>query len=72
MTLQTTDTPVRGNVVSDLSQRVIQLARMIDHLPPGHYIIDLEKPDLIAASWKTEIERLELVNKVAITNYTPE
>jgi len=72
MTLQTTGQPARGIVVNDLSQRVIALARVIDRLPPGRYVIELEKPDLDAASWKTEIERLEFISRHSITKYLPE
>lgn len=52
--------------VNDLSERAIQLARMIDRLPPGTYTVELLKPDLKAASWKIVIERVEFIQKAAL------
>lgn len=57
---------------TDLSQRVIQLARAIDRLSPGEYVVRLVKPDMEAASWRVEIDRLDHIQNMAITKYLPE
>jgi hypothetical protein len=51
-----TDTP---RPISDLSPRVVSLAREIDRLPPGDYVIRLTKCDLKALPWQAEITREE-------------
>jgi len=56
------DAPVNNNG-NDLSDRAKRLARMIDRLAPGTYNINFMKPDLDAASWRVEIERLEFIQK---------
>ena len=40
--------------VHDLSPRVVSLAREIDRLPPGEYVIRLTKADVKAAPWQAE------------------
>jgi hypothetical protein len=45
--------------VSDLSPRVVRLARELDRLPAGEYVVRLVKPDLAALSWHAEITRSE-------------
>lgn len=52
--------------VTDLSDRAIQLARLVDRLYPGTYIIMILKPDIDAASWKVEIDRKEFIQKAAL------
>lgn len=52
---------------SDLSPRVVQLARMIDRLPPGNYDISLVKQDLRAQDWKVEIVRTEKIAEVDLS-----
>jgi hypothetical protein len=47
--------------VTDLSPRVVQLARMIDNLPPGDYEISLQKQDVRAQDWSIEIVRTEKI-----------
>jgi hypothetical protein len=46
---------------TDLSPRVVQLARMIDNLPPGVYEISLQKQDVRAQDWSVEIVRTEKI-----------
>jgi len=45
--------------VCDLSARVVSLAREIDRLPPGEYMIMLVKGELKALPWTAEIVRTE-------------
>jgi hypothetical protein len=45
--------------VSDLSARVVSLAREIDRLPPGDYVIRLTKCEVRAMPWQAEIVRTE-------------
>lgn len=45
--------------VCDLSARVVRLARELDRLPAGEYVITLTKPDLASLSWHAEITRTE-------------
>lgn len=47
-----TDTPTN---VSDASQRAIDLARVIDRLPPGKSVIVIDKPDIRAGEWDVEV-----------------
>ena len=58
--------------VTDLSARVVQLARMIDRLPPGDYDISLQKQDLSAQDWRVEIVRTEKISSVNLSKYNPE
>lgn len=63
---------VADKPVTDLSQRAIQLARAIDRLSPGRYMVSILLPDVEAVSWKVEIERVEPIQKMVITKYSPE
>lgn len=47
--------------ITDLSPRVVSLAREIDRLPAGTYTLEIVKPDLPALSWHVEIVRVEQV-----------
>jgi hypothetical protein len=49
------------NLILDLSPRVVELARIIDHLPPGTFEITIQKSDVIAQTWQVEIVRTEIV-----------
>lgn len=57
---------------TDLSPRVVQLARMIDRLPPGNYEISIEKQDLRAQDWAVEIVRTERISSIHLSRYLPE
>jgi len=56
----------------DLSPRVVQLARMLDRLPPGNYEISLSKQVLRAQDWNVEIVRTEKIATVNLPKYNPE
>lgn len=71
------DKPVEVNINPavyrlDVSQRALSLARKIDRLPPGIYLIELEK----MASAPTELHRIQRVVTVedqpVPVNYNPE
>jgi len=55
-----------------ISQRAIQAARVLDRLPAGEYMVRVVKPDMEAASWRFEVDRLDHVQKYAFTKYLPE
>jgi hypothetical protein len=52
--------------VSDLSPRVVRLARELDRLPAGQYTIHLTKPDLPSLSWRAEIARVEHIRDMEL------
>jgi hypothetical protein len=52
--------------ISDLSQRVVSLAREIDRLPPGAFTIQLTKPEMPGLSWHVEIVRLETIREMEL------
>lgn len=52
--------------ITDLSSRVISLAREIDRLPAGVYSLQLVKPDLPALSWHVEIVRVEPMREMEL------
>lgn len=61
--------------VHNLSPRVVQLAHIIDRLPPGTYEISLSKQDLSAQAWSVEIVRTEKISTVNLSKagaYQPE
>lgn len=47
-----------NNVVRDLSRNVVSLARAVDRLPPGDYVIRLTKP-AFRQNWRAAIIREE-------------
>jgi len=67
--LSTSTSPVPENLprpVTDLSARVVSLAREIDRLPPGEYVIRLTKCELKAMPWQAEITRAEPIRTMEI------
>ena len=56
---------------ADLSPRVVQLARMLDRLPPGNYEISLQKQELRAQDWNVEIVRTEKIATVQLPKFNP-
>jgi hypothetical protein len=52
--------------ITDLSSRVVSLAREVDRLPPGVYTISLIKPDVRAMGWIVEIVRIETIREMII------
>lgn len=57
---------------ADLSPRVVELLRVIDHLPPGTFEITIKKSDVIAQDWHVEIVRTEEIQKLRLSRYRPE
>lgn len=53
--------------VQDLSARVVSLAREIDRLPPGVYVITLTKCEVKALPWQAEIQRAEPIRTMELT-----
>lgn len=43
------------NPPQDLSPRVVELARVIDRLPPGTHLIQIHKDDVRAKDWNVEV-----------------
>ena len=61
--------------VTDLSPRVIQLARTIDRLPPGEFEITIVKQDIRAMDWTVEVVDTltnRPVEHLTISKYHPE
>lgn len=70
--LSPTPSPSPKPAATDLSPRVVQLARMLDRLPPGNYEISLSKQDLRTQDWNVEIVRTEKIATVSLPKYNPE
>jgi hypothetical protein len=64
--------PPTRKPIYGLSQRVVRLAREVDKLPPGRYMIEIVKDDLHAADWRLEIVRVDVVQKMSLSKYAPE
>lgn len=60
------DIQPQAKPVTDLSQRVISLAREIDRLPAGEFLLVLVKPDLPSMSWHVEIVRRERIREMEL------
>ena len=45
--------------VSDLSRKVISLARALDRLPPGEYAINLIKPRSRNQDWIASVDKVQ-------------
>lgn len=63
--------PPSPKPVTDLSPRVVHLARMLERLPPGNYEISLSKQELSAQDWNIEIVRTERIATVSLSRRTP-
>ena len=59
--------PTAPQAITDLSARVVSLAREIDRLPPGEYVIRLEKGEIRADPWQAEIQRVEAVRVMELS-----
>jgi len=57
--------------VTDLSPRMVQLAREIERLPPGNYEISLQKQELRAQDWSVEIVRTEMILTTKLSRHSP-
>lgn len=51
--------------VTDLSQKVVSLARTIDRLPPGTYTVTIVKTEAPAA-WGVRIDAVQTVRQMEI------
>lgn len=47
-----------------VSRRALSIARAIDRLPPGVYLVRVEKPALAALDWPVDIDRVESVQRL--------
>jgi hypothetical protein len=47
------------NLVNDLSQRAIEIGRLLDRLPPGRHIIELTKDEVRAKAWCVEVSTVQ-------------
>jgi hypothetical protein len=50
----------------DVSRNVLSLAREIDRLPPGEYVITLNKPTSKHQNWIVQIDRTETIREMNI------
>jgi hypothetical protein len=64
--------PVTRKPIYDLSRRVVELARAVDDLPAGRYVIEIVKNDISAAAWHVEIAKVDTVQKMSLSKYSPE
>ena len=55
-----------------ISLPAVSMARTIDRLPPGDYIIKLEKPSSRVETWTLEILYTDLIVKKGIDSQFPE
>jgi len=58
--------------VTELSSRVVQLARMIDRLPPGNYEIFIQKHELRAQGFDWDLVSTEKISGGSLSKYVPE
>ena len=52
--------------VTDLSPKVVSMARAIDRLPPGEYSINLKKPTSKHESWNISIDEVKRVQTLTV------
>jgi len=52
--------------VTDLSPKVVSVARAIDRLPPGEYSISLIKPTSKHESWQIAIDAVRTVQTMTV------
>lgn len=48
-------------IFPNTSSRASSLARVLDRLPAGKYVVTVEKPDMPKAKWKVTIQQNEIV-----------
>ena len=65
-------TQAQPTPITDLSPRVVQLARAIDRLPAGAFEIKIHKYEIRAQDWDIEIVRTERLQHFTISKYNPE
>ena len=49
-----------------ISRCVMSIARELDRLPPGHYVLTMDKPDDKKDGWQVSIDRVEKVREMDI------
>ena len=54
------------NAPQDLRPEVVSLAREIERLPPGSYVVMLSKPDIKGVPWRAEIIKGERVRLMSL------
>jgi hypothetical protein len=47
----------------DISQHAVSLARLLDRLPPGKYVIELDKPEQ-KGGWRTTVAQHIIVREM--------
>lgn len=58
------ETITKFHAVEHFRPEVIQLAEHLERLPPGDYLIKVEKPDLKGLPWRMEIAKTERITIV--------
>lgn len=56
---------------SDLSPRVVQLARIIDRLPAGQFDIRLIKPEDKTTGWRVQVVQPVTIREATLTKQVP-
>lgn len=52
--------------VTDLSQKVVSVARAIDRLPPGRYMVSIIKPGSKHERWEVAIDEINTVQTMTV------
>lgn len=60
------DIPAIAKPVTDLSAKVVSVARAIDRLPPGEYVINIVKPVSKHESWDIAIDSVRHVQTMIV------
>lgn len=61
-----TDIDLTLKPVTDLSAKVVSVARAIDRLPPGEYSISIIKPVSKHESWQISIDTVKTVQTMTV------
>lgn len=64
--------PIDTNSGGQVSSKALSIARIIDRLPPGSYIIRVVKPDDKAGSWPVEVMQPVTLQKKEINTRGPD
>jgi hypothetical protein len=49
-----------------VSRRALRMARIVDRLPRGMFVIRLEKPGVRGGEWRVEVMKAERVREVEV------
>ena len=52
--------------ITDLSQKAVSVARAIDRLPPGRYMVSIIKPNSKHERWEIAIDEISTVQKMTV------